>query len=74
MEEAKMKVMADNINGIFEVSSFDDYDGCEVLSAPDFWEYLTYNADCSNNKTIGAELDVDWFNRIADEYGIQQNF
>ena len=74
MEEAKIKVMADLINGIFIVKSFDDYDGCEVLSAPDFWECLTYNADCSNNKTIGAELNAVWFNKIDREFGIQQNF
>ena len=71
MQAQSVKVMADNINGIFTVSSFDDYDGCEILSAPDFWECL---ADCYHNKTIGAELDKKWFKKIADEYGIQQNF
>ena len=82
MKNKKIKVMADNINGIFAVKSFEDYDGCEVLSPADFWECL---ADCSpemeknsflvfQNKTIGAELDGDWFNRINKEYRIQQNF
>ena len=82
MKNEKIKVMADMYNGIFQVKSFEDYDGCEVLNPADFWECL---ADFSHkmeknsflifqNKTIGAELDGDWFNRIDDEYGIQQNY
>ena len=80
MKNKKIKVMADNFNGIFAVKSFEDYDGCEVLSPEDFWECL---ADFSHemeknsflifqNKTIGAELNKKWFKKIADEYGIQR--
>ena len=38
MKNEKIKVMADLYNGIFQVQSFEDYDGCEVLSPEDFWE------------------------------------
>ena len=71
MKNEKIKVMADNFNGIFAVSSFEDYDGCEVLNPSDFWECL---ADCSHNETIGAELNRKWVKKVADEYGIQQNY
>ena len=80
MKNKKIKVMADKFNGIFAVSSFEDYDGCEILSAPDFWECLA-DFSCEmeknsflifHNKIIGAELNKKWFKKIADEYGIQR--
>ena len=84
MKNKKIKVMADLINGIFAVKSFEDYDGCEVLNPTDFWECLgelrkNYPPEMEQNsflifqnKIIGAELDKKWFKRIDDEYGIQQ--
>ena len=82
MKNKKIKVMADKFNGVFTVSSFEDYDGCEVLSAPGFWECLSdFSHEMEQNsflifqnKTIGAELNKKWFNKIDREFGIQQNF
>ena len=97
MKKEKIKVMADNFNGVFQVKSFEDYDGCEVLNPADFWECLSdfshemeknsslilqewieriekNSSLIFQNKTIGAELNKKWFKKIADEYGIQQNF
>ena len=84
MKNEKIKVMADMYNGIFQVKSFEDYDGCEVLNPTDFWECLgelrrNYPPEMEQNsflicqnKIIGAELDKKWVKRIDDEYGIQQ--
>ena len=65
----RTKVMADNINGIIEVSSFDDYDQeCKVLSQQDFIESLD---DLEVGELIGTELDRNKFREIKEEYGIQ---
>jgi len=72
MKNKKIKVMADLINGIFTVSSFEDYDQeCEVLSPADFIESLN---DLEAGELIGTELDRNKFREIKEEYGIQQNF
>ena len=79
MKNEKIKVMADLYNGIFQVQSFEDYDGCEVLNPADFWECLgelrknyppEMEQNSFQNKIIGAELNKKWVKKIADEYGI----
>lgn len=60
-------VMADTINGNFEVSSFDDFDGCKVVSAEIFADSLK---DLSDGETIGAELTQEQAEKIEAEYGI----
>ena len=67
MKNEKIKVMADNINGIFIVKSFDDYDGCEVLSQQDFIESLREE---KVGELIGTELDRNKFREIKEENGI----
>ena len=77
MKNKKIKVMADLINGIFTVSSFEDYDQeCEVLSQQDFIESLRDGvySRLVTGELIGTELDRNKFREIKDEYGIQQNF
>ena len=69
MKKAKTKVMADNFNGIFTVSSLEDYDQeCKVLSQQDFIESLR---GLGIGELIGTELDRNKFREIKEEYGIQ---
>ena len=75
MAKEKIKVMADLINGIFTVKSFEDYDQeCEVLSQQDFIESLRDGvySRLVTGELIGTELDRNKFREIKEEYGIQQ--
>ena len=61
----KMKVVADTINGVFQVESFD---GSEIiLSAKDFYESLSTLAD---GEVIGCEDLAEYQDKIDAEYGI----
>jgi hypothetical protein len=65
--EKKFLVMADAVNGIFRVSSLDDYDGCKVLEENDFYESLReLQEGC-----IGAVISQDMADKIESEYKIR---
>lgn len=58
----KMKVQADNINGVYVVDIFEG----EVLTQPEFYESLSDNPD---DRIICAEIDEDMADKISAEYG-----
>ncbi len=60
---SKMKVQADNVNGVYKV---DDFEG-EVMSQEDFYEALPTNPEDS---VISANIDDAMTARIEEEYGI----
>lgn len=59
----KIKIQADNFNGVYVVESFEG----EVLSQEDFYESLDSN---QNESVICAEVDQAHFEKIKSEYGI----
>ena len=62
-----MKVMADIINGVFKVDSFDDFNGADVMSQEDFYSSLP---DLSDGEIICADIDSTMARKIEAEYGI----
>lgn len=66
-----MKVMADTINGVFYVDSFDDYSDIqpEILSEEDFYDELK---TLSDDRVVAAELSKDMRVKIEAHYGIRK--
>jgi hypothetical protein len=59
----KIKLQADNINGVYQVESFEG----EILSQENFYTSLKDNPDDS---VICAEVDKEMALKIQEEYGI----
>jgi len=60
-------LMADRINGIWEVSTLEGED-CDVLTQSEFYEDLDTLDDGS---LIGCEADAETCAKLEREYGIQ---
>ena len=63
------KLIADTINGVTLVDSFDDFHGIEIIDEEAFMDNLDYLSD---NDTIGSEVSKSIYESIKEEYGVRE--
>ena len=63
------KLIADTINGVTLVDSFDDCHGIEIIDEEAFMDNLDYLSD---NDTIGSEVSKSIYESIKEEYGVRE--